>query len=133
MRPHDSIPDRELAAALRQLDPTAHSAPELAAITRRIVSRAAPLLNARRRRPATWWEYAAEWAGMLFPLSVATAVAAAACMAWLTIARPASGPSHAVERLALLRAVTRPAPSRELVDLALDSRTGPVAVAGARR
>ena len=49
MRPNDSRPDRELARALRRLDPPSPTSAQMAALARRIVTRAGPLLDARRR------------------------------------------------------------------------------------
>lgn len=119
MRPNDSNPDRELARALRRLDPPAPTPAQMSALARRIMSRAVPLLDARRRGAATWWEYAAAWAGTLLPLGVAAAFVAAACLVWTSTDRPAR--PHAIERAALLRVVTHPAASPELVDFVLDA------------
>src|SRR6266550_184100 len=121
MTPNDSRPDRELARALRRLDPPSPTSAQMAALARRIVSRAAPLLDARRRAALSWWEYPAAWAGTLLPLGVAAAFVATVCLAWSSTARPLARP-HANERAALLRALTNNAPSRELIDFALDAR-----------
>jgi len=93
----------------------------LASLARRIVARATPLLDPRRRAASSWWEYAAAWAGTLLPLGVAAAFVASVCLAWSSTARPLARP-HANERAALLRALTNNAPSRELIDFALDAR-----------
>src|SRR5689334_19492656 len=119
MRRRDSLPDRELARALRRLDPPAPTPSQMSALARRIMTHATPLLDARRRGASTWWEYAAAWAGTLLPLGAAAAFAAAACLAWSTSARAPARP-HAVERTALLRAVTNHAPSGDLIDVVLD-------------
>jgi hypothetical protein len=122
MRPKDSHPDRELARALRRLDPPAATPTQMAALARRIVARATPMLDARRRGAAQWWEYAAQWAGTLLPLGVAAAFLATVCLAWsagvLTPVRP-----HAVERTALLRVVTNQDPSSDLLDFVLDAHS----------
>src|SRR5689334_20500120 len=111
MRRKDSLPDRELASALRRLDPPAPTPVQMSALARRIMTRAAPLLDARRRAASSWWEYAAAWAGTLLPLGAAAAFVAAACLAWTTATSRATMRPHAVERTALLRAVTNDAPS----------------------
>ena len=121
MRRNDWIRDRELARALRRLDPPAPTPGQLASLARRIVARATPLLDPRRRAASSWWEYAAAWAGTLLPLGVAAAFVASVCLAWSSTARPLARP-HANERAALLRALTNNAPSRELIDFALDAR-----------
>ena len=121
MRRNDWIRDRELARALRRLDPPAPTPGQLASLARRIVARATPLLDPRRRAASSWWEYAAAWAGTLLPLGVAAAFVASVCLAWSSTARPLTRP-HANERAALLRALTNNAPSRELIDFALDAR-----------
>ena len=92
----------------------------MSALARRILTRATPLLEARRRGASTWWEYAAAWAGTLLPLGAAAAFVAAACLVWTTATRAAARP-HAVERTALLRAVTSHAPSVDLLDIVLDA------------
>ena len=122
MRRNDWIRDRELARALRRLDPPTPTPAQLASLARRIVARATPLLDPRRRAASSWWEYAAAWAGTLLPLGVAAAFVASVCLAWSSTARPLARP-HANERAALLRALTNNAPSRELIDFALDART----------
>lgn len=119
MRHNDSRPDRELARALGRLDPPAATATQLAALAQRIVRRATPLLDARRRG-AAWWEYPAAWAGTLLPLGVAAAFVASVCLAWSSAVRVPARP-HASERTALLRVVTNRAPSRELIDFVLDA------------
>jgi len=121
MRPKDSHLDRELARALRRLDPPAVTGGQMAALARRIVTRATPLLDARRRDAARWWEYAANWAGTLLPLGVAAAFVATVCLAWSSAAR-APRP-HAIERTALLRVVTNRAPSGDLIDFVLDAHS----------
>src|SRR5881227_879964 len=120
MTPNDSRPDRELARALRRLDPPSPTSAQMAALARRIVSRAAPLLDARRRAALSWWEYPAAWAGTLLPLGVAAAFVATVCLAWSSAVRPLARP-HANERTALLRVVTNNSASRDLLDLALDA------------
>lgn len=122
MRRNDSLPDRELARALRRLDPPAPTPSQMSALARRIMTRATPLLDARRRGASTWWEYAAAWAGTLLPLGAAAAFVAAACLAWSTMTAAPARP-HAIERMALLRAVTNGAPSGDLVDFVLDARS----------
>jgi hypothetical protein len=112
--------DRELARALRRLDPPAPTSIQMAALARRIMTRATPLLDARRRGAARWWEYAADWAGTLLPLGVAAAFVASVCLAWSASARTPVRP-HAIERTALLRAVINPAPSGDLLDFVLDA------------
>jgi hypothetical protein len=126
MRHNDIGPDRELARELRRLDPPAPTATQMAALARRIVSRATPLLDARRRGAASWWEYAAAWAGTLLPLGVAAAFVATVCLAWSSAAR-APARAHANERTALLRVVTNRAESRDLVDFVLDAQASDAA------
>jgi hypothetical protein len=129
MRPNDSRPDRELARALRRLDPPAPTTTQMAALAQRIVRRATPLLDARRRRAAAWWEYPAAWAGTLLPLGVAAAFVASVCLAWSSAVRAPVRP-HASERTALLRVITNRAPSRELIDFVLDAPAAERAGAG---
>jgi hypothetical protein len=120
MKPRELLSDRELARALRRLDPPAPSSAQMAALTRRIMARATPLLDARRRGTARWWEYTAAWAGTLLPLGAAAAFVASACLAWSSATRPAAR-IHAPERTALLRVVTNRAASAELLDFVLDA------------
>jgi hypothetical protein len=122
MRRNDSIPDRELARTLRRLDPPAPTSAQLAALGRRIISRATPLLDARRRRigASSWWEYAAAWAGTLLPLGAAAAFVTAVCLAWSSTTKQMNRPL-ANERTALLRVVTNRAAPPELIDFALDA------------
>jgi len=120
MRPNDSGPDRELARTLRRLDPPAPTSIQMRALARRIVTRATPLLDARRRGTSSWWEYAAAWAGTLLPLGVAAAFVATVCLAWSSAVR-APVRTHSSERTALLRVVTNHAPPLELIDFVLDT------------
>jgi hypothetical protein len=117
MTRHDLNRDRELSQALRRLDPAQPTRAEISALARRIVARATPLLDSRRRA-TVWWEYAAAWAHTLIPLGVATAVVAAACISWISTERTAQ-PPRTGERIALLRAATSASGPRELVDLVL--------------
>jgi len=117
MTRHDLNRDRELSQALRRLDPAQPTRAEMSALARRIVARATPLLDSRRRATA-WWEYAAAWAHTLIPLGVATAVVAAACISWIST-EPAAQPPRTGERIALLRAATSASGPHELVDLVL--------------
>lgn len=121
MRHNDSNPDRELARALRRLDPPAPSPEQLSALAIRIISRAAPLLDARRRGASAWWEYAAAWAGTVLPLGAAAAFIAAACLVWASAAARSTRP-HAIERAALLQVVTHRAASPDLLDYVLDAQ-----------
>src|SRR5437868_8124136 len=121
MRRNDLHSDRELARQLRRLDPPAPSSAQMSALTRRIMIRANPLLDARRRGAARWWEYAAAWAGTLLPLGAAAAFVACVCLAWSSAATAPVRP-HATERTALLRVVTNHAPSQDLIDFVLDGR-----------
>ena len=120
MRPNDSIPDRELARALRRLDPAAPTSAQMAALARRIMARTTPLLDVRRRASSSWWEYAAAWSSTLLPLGVAATFVAAVCLAWSSAARPLTR-QHAPERTALLKVMTNQVASRELIDFALDA------------
>lgn len=122
MRPKDSHLDRELAGALRRLDPPAVTPTQMAALARRIVTRATPMLDARRRGASRWWEYAANWAGTVLPLGVAAALVATMCLAWSSTAHAPVRP-HAFERTALLRVVTNRAPSGDLIDFVLDAHS----------
>ena len=122
MKPKDSHLDRELARALRRLDPPAVTPTQMATLARRIVARATPMLDARRRSAGPWWEYAATWAGTLLPLGVAAAFVATICLAWSSTARAPVRP-HAFERTALLRVVTNRAPSGDLIDFVLDAHS----------
>lgn len=121
MRPNDSYPDQELRRALRRLDPPTPTSMQMAALARRIMTRATPLLDARRRGRARWWEYAAAWAGTLLPLGAAAALVAGVCLVWSS-ATQQTARAHARERTALLRVVTNRAPSRDLIDFALDAQ-----------
>ena len=119
MRPKDLFTDRELGRELRRLDPPAPTSAQMTSLARRIMTRATPLLDARRHGATSWWEYAAAWAGTLLPLGVAAALVASVCLAWSSAASTPAR-AHAPERTALLRAVTNPAESADLLDFALD-------------
>jgi len=120
MRRNDLFSDRELARALRRLDPPTPTSEQMAALARRIMQRAAPLLDARRHGHSSWWEYAAAWAGTLLPLGAAAALVASVSLLW-SAASQTPVRAHAVERTALLRVITHQAPSRDLVDFLLDA------------
>jgi|SRR5690348_13734846 hypothetical protein len=120
MRRNDLFSDRELARALRRLDPPSPTSAQMAALARRIVKRATPMLEARRRGHSSWWEYAAAWAGTLLPLGAAAALVASVSLLWSATSQ-APARAHAVERTALLRVITNQAPSRDLVDFLLDT------------
>lgn len=120
MRRKDLFSDRELGRALRRLDPPAPTSAQMATLARRIVQRATPILDARRRGKLSWWEYAAAWAGTLLPLGAVAALVASISLAWTSTTR-APVRAHAIERTALLRVITNQAPSRDLVDFLLDT------------
>ena len=124
--------DREidLTSALQRLDPPPPTPAQLSALGRRILARAVPLLDARRRRGTAWWDYAAAWAGPLLPLGLVTALVAA-CVVWLASVRQPDATLSA-ERVALLRAAANHSSSRELVDLALGGGASPVSRERAR-
>lgn len=128
MRHNESNPDRELARALRRFDPPAPTPAQMSALARRIMTRATPLLDARRRSATTWWEYAAAWAGTLLPLGAAATFIATACLLWTSAASRSSRP-HAIERAALLQVITHRAASPELLDFVLDAPDTEVAAA----
>jgi len=85
---HDEIPqDQNVVDALRQFDRAPSLTPaELSGLSRRIVSRAATLLDDRRTR-AQWWEYPAGWARTLIPLGVTTGLLAAGFLLWARTAK----------------------------------------------
>lgn len=122
MRRNSLFSDRELGRALRRLDPPAPTSAQMAELARRIVHRATPMLDARRRGRLTWWEYAAAWAGTLLPLGAAAALVASVTLLWTSATRSPVR-AHASERTALLRVVTNQAQSRDLVDYLLDAPT----------
>jgi hypothetical protein len=104
----------------------------MSALARRIITGATPLLDGRRRGASAWWEYAAAWAGTLLPLGAAATFVATACLAWSATMRAPARP-HAVERTALLRAVTNHAPSGDLLDFVLDAQSAEHAGAASQR
>lgn len=121
MSPREPARDREIREALQQLYPPP-SPERLRVLSRRIERRARPLLAARRRQPLTWWEYPAAWASTLLPLGLATALAAAACLLWISSDRREPSKSlraMSPERVALLQAATRRSSAPELLDLVL--------------
>lgn len=122
MKSKDSYLDRELTCALRRLDPPAATPAEMTALARRIVTRATPMLDARRHGAARWWEYAASWAGTLLPLGVAAALVATVCLVWSSATQAPARPLP-VERTALLRVVTNRAHSGDLLDFVLDAHS----------
>ena len=121
MRRNDLHSDRELARELRRLDPPAPTSAQMSALARRIMIRANPILEARRRGAARWWEYAAAWAGTLLPLGAAATLVAGVSLALSATTRAPARP-QGPERTALLQAVTNRAPSGDLVDFVLDPR-----------
>jgi hypothetical protein len=85
VRPHDRddvdgfVPDRRLAAALRELTGDAPVGEvDWTALHGRIVASAAAPLSARRARRARrpWWQFEAGWARTAVPLGVAASLAA---------------------------------------------------------
>lgn len=132
MKRNDLFSDRELGRALRRLDPPAPTSAQMAELARRIVQRAAPMLDARRRGKLSWWEYAAAWAGTLLPLGAAAALVASVSLLWTSATRSPVR-AHAMERTALLRVITNQAPSRDLVDFLLDASTTERADSAPRR
>src|SRR5436305_12902026 len=121
MRRNDLHSDRELARELRRLDAPAPSSAQMSALARRIMIRANPMLEARRRGAARWWEYAAAWAGTLLPLGAAATLVAGVSLA-LSAATNAPARPQGPDRAALLQAVTNRAPSGHLRDVGLDPR-----------
>jgi hypothetical protein len=72
----DPRPDPSISRALRRVgadDPA--SARELAALRRRILEQADPLLR-RRRHQSAWWEYAVAWRRTLVPVALTAAAVA---------------------------------------------------------
>jgi len=127
--------DHELAALLKKADRASEILPDqLAALSSRIRSAAAPILREREARNRTIWDYAERWAGTLLPLGMLTAVAAAMCLFALSMQRdpdvaPVLVPAVAQAtppgtRTAILGAVTNRVTSQKLVDL-LVSVDGP--------
>jgi len=136
----DPKADRQLAAALRQMNAADKtSSREVHLLARRIVRHADPMLRVRRRS-AAWWEHAAHWSRALVPIGLSAAALAAAGLIWLIPARAAvdARPLSSGEHAALLGAVANRVPSYELLDLvvapmAADARVAaPVSGGGAR-
>lgn len=126
MRGGDRAREVDLTSALRRLDPPGPTPAAMSALGRRIVDRATPLLEARRRPGTAWWDHAAAWAGTLLPVGLATAIVAAGIVWFSSIRQPDAALS--AERVALLRAAANHSLSRELVELALDADTSAIRV-----
>ncbi|MDE3053822.1 MAG: hypothetical protein KGL38_11300 [Gemmatimonadota bacterium] len=116
MMRRDVTPDPELGAVLRRFDapdPTADE--QRRALKRRIEAAAAPLLAERRN--GAWWEFAAVWARTLVPIGLATAVAAAAFIAWTARAGAGRGALTPVPAQdSLVGSVRRDPTSQHLLD-----------------
>lgn len=117
MKTSNPVRDRWLGGVLRQagMDDVAVSPEQLRALTQRIVTAAGPMLDQRAAPNRTLWDYVERWADTLIPMGAFTALAAAACLFWLStihIAEPAVG-----ERTALIGAATNRVSSHDLVDL----------------
>lgn len=111
----DFKPDRELRDALRRFDRAPpRSAPELTALTQRVVANAAPILAQRGGR-VSWWEYPAAWARTLIPLGLSTAVLAAAGILWATFVRQPAASQPVAASPAARRAETETMESQRLL------------------
>ena len=79
--------DGRIVDGLRADAAPVYDAKRLGALASRIENAARPFLEQRRlgRREGKWWDFAAEWAGMLIPVGV-TVAAASIVLLWL--ARP---------------------------------------------
>jgi hypothetical protein len=118
--------DRWLAGLLRKAGLANGSTPdERAALARRIMLAAAPLLEQRTASPAGVWDDLERWAGMLIPVGTFTALAAGVCLFWLSTRASAPLPV-AVEQTALLGAATNAVSSHDLIDLLVTSDAGGV-------
>ncbi len=118
----DVTPDPELGAILRRFegaDPTTDE--QRRALRRRIEAAAAPLLA--ERGSGAWWEFAAVWARTLVPLGLATAVAAAAFIAWTAHAGAAAAGLNPVPAQDSLIGSVRRDPTSQLL---LDAVVAPV-------
>jgi len=133
----DPRPDPSISHALRRVGADdATSARELAALRRRILEQAEPLLR-RRRHQGVWWEYAVAWRRTLVPVAL---TAAAVAMFGILNAPRRPIPEHFVvgERTTsapgpeLLDAVANRVSSGDLLDLIV-SGTGTEARANASR
>lgn len=116
----DPRPDPSLARALRRVGADErHSARELAALRRRLLEQAEPLLR-RRRQQAPWWEYALAWRRTLIP--VALSAAAVATFSMIQLAPHSgdgdlTGAERAAVRPELLDAAANRMSSGDLLEL----------------
>jgi hypothetical protein len=117
----DPRPDPAIARALRRVGADdVHSARERAALRRRILEHAEPLLSRRRRQQGAWWEYALAWRRTLVPIALS-----AAAVAMFSMLRPVTSavPSRVIAsdraraRPELLDAVANRMSSGDLLDL----------------
>jgi len=117
MRRVEPTRDRELAGVLRaaQLSDLPTNA-QIRALSDRIRTAAAPMLEQRELRSRTIWDYTEHWSGTLIRVGVATAVAASVCLFWLSSNRSAATDVPA-ERVALIGAATNRVSSHDLLDL----------------
>jgi hypothetical protein len=124
----DEAPARDVADALARFEPKQPASQwELAVLARRIVASAGPFLDARRRGFTAWWQYPAVWARTLIPLGITTALVAAACILWATLAPLPLPSEHLAMRDAFLGSTTSDVISQSL----LDALVGPVERAAA--
>lgn len=128
MKRRDLTPDRQLRELLARFDAPERATPaERRALKHRIEALAMPLLARRAGDTPAWWEFAADWARMLIPLGVVTALAAAALILWT--ARNARGPAMIAPMAAqdsLVGSATRDRTAQRLLDYIVAPASPPV-------
>lgn len=118
MKRDDLRPDPDLHAILRQFDANAQATPaRRAALAQRIARDADAIFATRHPQPPVWWEFAATWARALVPLGLATAVAAAAVIAWNVVTTPSQVQPLAITDDALVGLAPGTHTSNDLLDL----------------
>jgi hypothetical protein len=110
--------DAELRQILRDADaPSQASGSQLRALSERIMSAAAPVLEARAAAERTIWDYAERWSSVLLQVGAFTTLAAGLCLFAMSGSSDTVSPRASSTRVALIGAATNRVSSQNLLDL----------------
>lgn len=110
--------DAELRQILRDADaPSQPSGSQLRVLSERIMSAAAPVLEARAAAERTIWDYAERWSSVLLQVGALTTLAAGLCLFVMSGSADPASPRASSTRVALIGAATNRVSSQNLLDL----------------